>query len=123
MRLRRPSSRIPLNILCVLPKNRTHIPRLPYCRWALESVRAVNAFLEKQLPGLDALEKVIDLFYAGAVTVCEMLGLEILDRPMVSRPTVTPPWKKRLEHKISNMRRKICVILLTLVRAPYLKGS
>lgn len=46
--------------------------------------------------------------------MCEMLGLEILDRPTIGRPTVTPPWKKRLEQKISNMRRKIGVIYIYL---------
>lgn len=106
----RSSLKILLNTLVFCRKIGRESLNYPYSRQALESVRTVNAFLEKQLPGVGTLEKVIDLVYAGAVTVCEMLGLEILDQPTMSRPTVTPPWKKRLEQKISDMRKKISVI-------------
>ncbi|XP_044751668.1 uncharacterized protein LOC123311664 [Coccinella septempunctata] len=90
------------------PKNRPKIPRMKGSKKLLECVQRVDLLLETHITPNTTLQTMVDYVYAGAITICEELGMKIGEFPMAANPIVsTPPWKTRLERKIKVMRKKI----------------
>ncbi|XP_044759165.1 uncharacterized protein LOC123316918 [Coccinella septempunctata] len=89
---------------------RPKIPRLKYSRSAYDLVREVNSILSRYSTDVSTFGELVDMVYAGAVTVCESLGQRIGCHQSAPRAPSTPPWKLRLEQKITAMRKKIGVI-------------
>ncbi|XP_044766296.1 uncharacterized protein LOC123322415 [Coccinella septempunctata] len=52
----------------------------------------------------------VDAVYAAAITVCEETGQCLENNQPTERRNITPPWKERLEKKITGIRKKIGVI-------------
>ncbi|XP_044757776.1 uncharacterized protein LOC123315935 [Coccinella septempunctata] len=90
------------------PKSRQKIPRLKQNKKLMEDVRAVDKILSKLLRRDDTLIQVVDLVYAGAITVAELQGKTTSNNP--ERPSGDPPWKKRLERNINQHRSKLGII-------------
>ncbi|XP_044760181.1 uncharacterized protein LOC123317642 [Coccinella septempunctata] len=87
-------------------ENRPKIPRIQHNKGLLKSVKLLNSVLPKHFTGTETLSELVDIVYAGAVTVSEAQGYQVSDNNSrwVSSP---PPWKRRLESKIVKFRKKI----------------
>lgn len=86
----------------IAPDKRPRIPRMYHSKHVLESVRALNIILPKHLETINELKEVVDVVYAGAVTICEIHGKRI-GLPSTPALHTEPPWKIRLENKIISM--------------------
>ncbi|XP_044749653.1 uncharacterized protein LOC123310249 [Coccinella septempunctata] len=91
----------------VPPELRPKIPRLQGSRRIIESVEKVNAIIKSEIKYNSTLEDVLDYVYAGAITVCEENDIRINHTQPKPAENRTPPWKIRLEGKITNIRKKI----------------
>ncbi|XP_044751674.1 uncharacterized protein LOC123311671 [Coccinella septempunctata] len=94
----------------VAAESKPEIPRLKYSKMAYELVRKVDSVLPKHLTSVTTLEELVEVVYAGAVTVCETLGQRIGHQRDTPRTPMIPPWKLRLEQKITSLRKKIGII-------------
>ncbi|XP_045482803.1 uncharacterized protein LOC123686614 [Harmonia axyridis] len=93
----------------VLPESRPRIPRLKGSKIMQQKVKEVNEIIQNNLPATWELRNVVDYVYAGAITVCSELGMKIKDTPPKKRDTL-PPWKHRLEKKITAIRKNIGIL-------------
>lgn len=94
----------------ILPEKRPRIPRMKGSKIMLKKVQEVNEIIQQNLPTIAKIEEVVDLVYAGAITVCVELGIKITDSVKPMRKETPPPWKKRLEEKIKNIRKNIGIL-------------
>ncbi|XP_044760842.1 uncharacterized protein LOC123318288 [Coccinella septempunctata] len=88
------------------PESRPKIPRLQHSKLILETMKSLNSVIPRHLGEVDTLTELVDVVYAGAVTICEFHGKKINENA-AQRLNNPPPWKRRLEQKIVLIRRKI----------------
>lgn len=93
----------------ILPEGRPRIPRMRGSKKMLQRVQEVDNLIQKNSRNNWKLEDVTDFVYAGAITVCSELGMKIRDARSYKKET-TPPWKCRLEKKITEIRRNIGIL-------------
>ncbi|XP_044755067.1 uncharacterized protein LOC123314020 [Coccinella septempunctata] len=86
---------------------RPKIPRMKQSREMLDCVQRVNRTMERYTGASATLREMVDCVYAGAVTVCGELKINIGEGHTTYSQEQTPPWKLRLEKKIKVMRKKI----------------
>ncbi|XP_045460931.1 uncharacterized protein LOC123671232 [Harmonia axyridis] len=91
------------------PENRPSIPRMKGSRMMVEKMLMVNKIIGKHISSNSSLGDLVDLVYAGALTVCEQLGKSVIKR-CTNSTGQQPPWKCRIEKKIGNIRKKIGVL-------------
>lgn len=96
--------------LGVSPQQWPRIPRLKGSRKVLECVQKVNELMKAHLENQPKLEEILTWVYAGAITVCEENGIQLKQREITPRRENTPPWKNRLETKITHIRKNIGII-------------
>lgn len=90
----------------ITPEDRPKIPRMQHSRELREMIGSLNSIIPAQLGEVETFIELVDVVYAGAVTICEAQGKTVGD--LETRRLVTqPPWKKRLEDKIIKLRKKI----------------
>ncbi|XP_044755032.1 uncharacterized protein LOC123313986 [Coccinella septempunctata] len=94
----------------VAAERRPRIPRLRFSRTTRDMVMKVNSILPEHLANVETLEELVDIVYAGAVTVSEALGQRTDHQQNTPRSPTVPPWKLRLEQKITAIRKKIGVV-------------
>lgn len=99
------------------PENRPRIPRMKGSKLMLQKVHEIDKLLERNLPLTGTLEQVTDFVYAGAITACTELGAKIVDTQPKKQETA-PPWKQRLEKKITDIRKKIGILHTYLSTQP-----
>lgn len=87
-------------------ENRPKIPRMQHNKRLLNSVKLLNSVLPRHLTGIETLSDLVDIVYAGAVTVSEAQGYQVGDDNSRCFNS-SPPWKRRLENKIVQFRKKI----------------
>ncbi|XP_044748928.1 uncharacterized protein LOC123309723 [Coccinella septempunctata] len=91
------------------PESRPRIPRLKGSKVMLQKVKDLNDIMQTNLLTTWKLENVVDYVYAGAITICSELGIEIKNT-QPKKKEAPPPWKHRLEKKINDMRKNIGII-------------
>jgi Reverse transcriptase (RNA-dependent DNA polymerase) len=106
-----------LNYHHIPPELRPRIPRVEYKGWTVLAVQAVDRLLLPDLEEAKDLDEVVSLVSCAALAVAKGLGKPIKDQSAPTRKLrkvppkdMEPPWKKRLEAKISAGRRDIGVL-------------
>ncbi|XP_044766273.1 uncharacterized protein LOC123322393 [Coccinella septempunctata] len=91
-------------------EDRPKIPRLKFSKVVHDGVQRVNSGLLERVARVGSLKELVGTVYAGAATVCELLGQRIEQYQDTLRTTNLPPWRLRLEKNITGLRKKIGVI-------------
>jgi len=99
---------------------RPKLPKVRYNQVTKKTVHGVDKILARQLAQSQTIEETCHLTYCAAATVCIVTGLNIKDiTDTQSSPSPkTPPWKTRLERKITDIRKEIGIINTYLTRIP-----
>ncbi|KAL3265742.1 hypothetical protein HHI36_009943, partial [Cryptolaemus montrouzieri] len=94
------------------PISRPKIPRKTQSKEMMGNVETINDLIREQMDDVSTLDGLVDLVYAGSVTVCEIHRiLPTVERE--EREDNTVPWKVRLEGKIVKLRKKLLFYTLT----------
>lgn len=95
-------------------KTKPSIPKLQCNKNTLITVSKVNETLKQEFSSSQNLQQTHNLIYCAAITVCFLLNIKIRENnentQMRGNQTNVPPWKRRLETKIDNVRSKIAVL-------------
>jgi RNA-splicing ligase RtcB len=93
---------------------RPRIPRVDYSPWTFCAVKNVDEVLRQDLESATGLEEVVSLVHCAALTTAKILGKRIgapsSNQAEKGKPKVKeedPPWKRRLDRKISRLRQEI----------------
>lgn len=90
-------------------KNRSPLPKITYNSTAKTMVSNMNDVIAQEINDHDNLEQVCYKVYCAAAAICESTGTPL--REQITRTelgsAVMPPWRRRLEMKITDMRRDI----------------
>lgn len=87
---------------------RPKIPRLKMNAECKTTITSINTALEKYFNEADSLENLCHKVYCAATLTCKILKQDKYNSP--GGEPQSPPWKKRLETKISNYRKEIGII-------------
>lgn len=91
----------------IAQEHRTPIPKVRYSKQAVDCVSKINQIISNQITQSTSILDLVDMVYAGARTVCEAQGLREKVCGGGTKTTEEPPWKKRLEKKITDIRKKV----------------
>ncbi|KAL3268720.1 hypothetical protein HHI36_007822 [Cryptolaemus montrouzieri] len=83
------------------PSSRTKIPRMIQSKEMMGNVETINDLVREQMNDVSTLDGLVDLVYAGSVTVCEIQGT----LPTVEGEDNTAPCNVLLGGKIFKLRR------------------
>ncbi|KAL1446231.1 hypothetical protein WDU94_005609 [Cyamophila willieti] len=90
------------------------IPILPYGHVSLITVSQVNEALKEKFSSSQNISQTHNFIYCAAVTVCLLMNLKFKKKHEQEQSAVRnqniPPWKMRLEKKITDMRRHIGIL-------------
>ncbi|XP_030755105.1 uncharacterized protein LOC115881665 [Sitophilus oryzae] len=91
--------------------SRPRLPKIKYNNQTKSTVAIMNRALSQYLPQSLSLQDTCDLIYCAAAAVCHVTGLRIGEMAQSSnhKPQI-PPWKRRLENKIKDIRVTIGVL-------------
>lgn len=96
----------------VEPKDKPKIPTVPNNIKAKIAVGNVNECLKQEFNKSENIQETHNIIYCAALTVCFLMNISMIDKSSKnSKPKHTqPPWKFRLETKITKLRKDIGIL-------------
>lgn len=92
--------------------SRPNIPKVPYSKTTLQTVLSIDNLLQEYVTTESDLDEIRHWIYVAARTTAKLLGItkEDKEKNVSVFKNYDPPWRRRLEHKIGDLRRKIGVL-------------
>lgn len=98
----------------VEPSSRPHLPKLEYNKTTTNIIKEIDKVIsEKLVPGMNA-QQLYSAIYAGALATLILNGQKIGELQARRKTQAVPPWQKRLELKITKLRKDIGILTQSL---------